>query len=110
MNHAVQPNRSWLVTGGSGFIGTNLIDSLVKSGKTVRNIDIARPQIDTHLPLWNELDINDKASLKRVMLETSPDVIVHLAAIANFDDALSKLMHVNVEGTKNVLDCALEIN
>jgi len=110
MNHAVQPNRSWLVTGGSGFIGTNLIDNLVKNGKTVRNVDIARPQIDQHLPLWNELDINDKASLKRVMLETSPDVNVHLAAVANFDDALSKLMHVNVEGTKNVLDCALEIN
>jgi nucleoside-diphosphate-sugar epimerase len=110
MNHVTRGDRTWLITGGSGFIGTNLIDSLVKNGERVRNVDAARPQIDHHVPLWNQLDINDKASLERLISDSSPDIIVHLAAKANLGDPLDDLMRVNVDGTKNVLDCALKAN
>ena len=110
MNRATQGNRTWLLTGGSGFIGTNLIDSLIQKGESVRNIDVAPPLLDHHVPFWSKLDINDKISLRRVITDSPPDFIVHLAALADFDADPDKLMQVNVEGTKNVLDCALEHN
>ena len=37
-----------LITGGSGFIGTNLIESLRKANDTLLNIDIAEPKLDAH--------------------------------------------------------------
>ena len=43
-----------LVTGGSGFIGTNLIENLIKKGYEVRNIDINRPKITERNDIWEK--------------------------------------------------------
>ncbi|MDG4594414.1 MAG: hypothetical protein P9F75_01755 [Candidatus Contendobacter sp.] len=49
-----------LITGGSGFIGTHLIDSLRFSDLTLLNIDIARPKITEHKDYWRFIDIKSK--------------------------------------------------
>jgi GlcNAc-P-P-Und epimerase len=48
-----------LITGGSGFIGTNLIDSFLKDGYSVLNVDRRQPIKDAHSPYYKEADILD---------------------------------------------------
>ena len=47
-----------LITGGSGFIGTNLIEKLRKDGKyELVSIDIVAPKIDSHKDIWKQVDL-----------------------------------------------------
>jgi GlcNAc-P-P-Und epimerase len=78
-------NYSVLITGASGFIGTNLIDHLLHIGCQVKNIDIKEPRNKAHMAYWAKTDINDLSSLKRELLEFNPDYIVHLAARTDLD-------------------------
>lgn len=96
-----------LITGGSGFIGTNLVDSLLEKGIPFINLDINPPKKAMHEPCWRECDILD---LDRTMshFETfQPTHVVHLAArtdvlSSNLDD-----YKVNTEGTNNILNCIM---
>ena len=54
-----------LITGGSGFIGTNLIDSLVNKGYNVLNIDKAEPLDYKQNSLWKKLNIMDFINLEK---------------------------------------------
>lgn len=46
-----------LITGGSGFIGTNLIEKLRKEGKyELLSLDIAQPKISAHNDVWKQVD------------------------------------------------------
>ncbi|MGB7117577.1 MAG: NAD(P)-dependent oxidoreductase [Anaerolineales bacterium] len=88
-----------LVTGGSGFIGSHLIEALLAKNYEVAVVDIRKPHLDVQ---WINLDIrNDiKGKLKGF------DVIFHLAALANARIASEKTSlayTINVLGTLNVL-------
>ena len=88
-----------LVTGGSGFIGSHLIEALLAKNYEVAVVDIRKPHLDVQ---WINLDIrNDiKGKLKGF------DVIFHLAALANARVASEKTSlayTINVLGTLNVL-------
>lgn len=49
-----------LVTGGSGFIGTNLINYLFGEGNySLLSIDIVRPKIASHEESWQNVDLRD---------------------------------------------------
>ena len=83
-----------LVTGGSGFVGTETWKLLDREGHTTFNYD-----------LMDGYDIRDPKQLDQVVTETKPDRILHLAAIARFAeaDANPRLAHeTNVLGTMNV--------
>ena len=49
-----------LVTGGSGFIGTNMVALLIEYGFEVVNYDIRKPKLNSHLKFWVEVDICNK--------------------------------------------------
>ena len=45
-----------LVTGGSGFIGTNAMDFFINQKIEAHNLDIKPPLKNEHAPLWEEVD------------------------------------------------------
>ncbi len=53
-----------LITGGSGFIGTNLVDFYIEKGAEVLNLDWNPPLKKPQAGLWNEMDIMNAEELK----------------------------------------------
>ena len=93
-----------LITGGSGFIGINLIDRLLESNIDFLNIDIRLPEKKSHCPYCKLVDIMDKKMLLQSFLEYKPTHVIHLAARTDTDSDLLQDYKVNTEGTQNVLE------
>jgi GlcNAc-P-P-Und epimerase len=94
-----------LVTGGSGFIGTNLIDVLVERGISLLNLDMNPPRKTSHRTYWQEGDILDFERTLGVFEKFKPTHLIHLAART---DVLSNDLsdyRVNTEGTNHILQC-----
>lgn len=92
-----------LVTGGSGFIGTNLIDLLEGKNIDILNIDIKSPSKPSHSKYWREVDILDRDKLVREFERYAPTHVVHLAARTDTDSNLLEDYNANTTGTANVL-------
>ena len=105
-----------LVTGGAGFIGSNLVDALVARGDDVAVIDDLstgkRENLEQALASGAELielDVRDAQAVADAVERVGPEAIFHLAAQIDVrrsvaDPALDS--RVNVEGTINVLSAA----
>ena len=92
-----------LVTGGSGFIGSHVVDKLRDYGVTVRVIDLTPPRReDVEFYQGSILDLGElRSALTRV------DAVMHLAAIADVNDVVKDPYHsenVNVRGTATVVE------
>jgi|TARA_B110000967_G_C18761368_1_gene498035 GlcNAc-P-P-Und epimerase len=98
-----------LVTGGSGFIGTNFINFLQKKSCSICNFDINEPQNIKHSRYFERIDINNYESLLSAMIDFQPDYVVHLAARTdlNGEDLNSYLS--NTRGVENILRCCNEL-
>lgn len=91
-----------LVTGGSGFIGGHLVDTLLVRGHDVAVLDVRRPGRDVE---WIQADVRDEAALRFKGFEA----VFHLAALSNArecakDPALC--CGINVCGTARVVGAA----
>jgi UDP-glucose 4-epimerase len=105
-----------LVTGGAGFIGSNLVDALLARGDEVTVVDNLstgrRVNLEPGLAAGAELveiDIRDAEALNRVAAEKRPQAIFHLAAQIDVRKSLADPFFdatVNVGGTANVLEAA----
>jgi dihydroflavonol-4-reductase len=98
-----------LVTGGSGLVGRELITQLLATGKQVRAIYHKTSLPDFHSSSLEQLecDILDVVSLEQAM--QGVEQLYHCAAIVTFDPRRRKeLFKVNVEGTANVVNAALD--
>lgn len=97
-----------LITGGSGFIGTNLIEGLYgQEGTMLLNIDNTQPKIDEHRKVWQNADIRSREKLKELVKTFSPDYVIHLAARTDLNGKTLEDYNANMQGVTNLLD-ALE--
>ena len=112
--------NTYLITGGAGFIGSSLADSLLKEGKKVVVIDnfcdfydpsIKEDNIKEALNNPNYKlyrgDIRDKDILDKIFNENKIDVVVHLAAMAGVRPSIENpilYQEVNCMGTQNILE------
>lgn len=93
-----------LLTGGSGFIGTNYIDRLREQGATICNIDKAEPKKQSHREYWQQADILDGTSVQQIFSAFQPELVVHLAAETSTDSDQLEFYAANIAGTANVLE------
>src|SRR3954453_14697962 len=105
-----------LVTGGAGFIGSNLVDALVARGDEVAVIDDlstgGRQNLENALSQGaklSELDIRDPQAVSDAVERAAPEAIFHLAAQIDVRKSVADPANdarINVEGTINVLSAA----
>ena len=110
-----------IVTGGVGFVGTNLIKKLLKDGNEVVSLDnysTGKKENEQDGCKYIDVDISDSLrrhkafGLEQYKLE-KPDLIFHLGALARIQPSLKKPASTitnNFMGTLNVLDYARENN
>ena len=96
-----------VVTGGAGFIGSHLVDALLRSGYAVSVIDSLVAGKKENVPAGVSLhvvDVRDAEALPALLADA--DVVFHLAALPSVEYSLKKPVEahsVNVTGTVNVL-------
>lgn len=114
--------KTYLVTGGAGFIGSSLTERLLREGNRVIAIDNF---CDYYSPLLKEknvkefldnsnyklyrTDIRNSKDIKEIFDENEIDVIVHLAAMAGVRPSIENPLlyqEVNGMGTQNILEAA----
>jgi len=110
--------RTWIVTGGAGFIGANfvrhaldlgvrtvVVDKLTYAG-SLRNLDGV---IDHAALVFLEADITDRPAMDAVMARYAPEAVLNFAAESHVDrsiDGPRAFVHTNVTGTFELLEAS----
>jgi UDP-glucose 4-epimerase len=105
-----------LVTGGAGFIGSNLVDALVDRGDEVVVVDDLSSGKESNIAgavergaTFVEADIRDAERMTEAFAQAGPEVVFHLAAQIDVRVSMERPgfdARTNVEGTVNVLEAA----
>ncbi len=105
-----------LVTGGAGFIGSNVVDGLLDNGFNVTvldNLSTGKKENLNPLSRFYKTDIRDKKALEEIFKEVKPEIIYHLAAQIDVrksvaDPAFDAL--TNIIGSINLFELAVKYN
>ncbi|MDP2278274.1 MAG: NAD-dependent epimerase/dehydratase family protein [Nitrospirota bacterium] len=103
-----------LVTGGCGFIGSHVVDSLILKGYEVAiidNLSLGKYYWDSNekKPRLFKTDILDLKACLDIFEEVRPDVVIHLAAnhyIPFCEKNIFQAYELNVRGTLNIIECS----
>jgi len=123
--HKERSMQSILITGGAGFIGSQVVDRLLSEGEwhvsviddfndfydpAIKRANVSRHQKNPNFRLI-EADIRDKVALKPTFADDAFACIVHLAARAGVRPSLEQPLlyaETNINGTMNLLELARE--
>ncbi|MCY2983341.1 MAG: dTDP-glucose 4,6-dehydratase [Planctomycetota bacterium] len=109
-----------LITGGAGFIGTNLVRHMVSRGHEVLNVDCltyagnlnSLKDVESSANYaFSRVDIRHSEALHKVVSGFAPDWVMHLAAESHVDrsiDGPRQFVETNVLGTFNLLQVSLQ--
>ncbi|MGH9607931.1 MAG: NAD-dependent epimerase/dehydratase family protein [Terracidiphilus sp.] len=92
-----------LVTGGSGFIGTNLIASCLEDGWEIMNYDCTPPRNTQHGRFFRNGEILDGNDLTAAVRDFRPEFVVHLAARTDLDGPTLADYSANTAGAHNMV-------
>src|SRR5690554_4787300 len=92
-----------LITGASGFIGSNLVEYYVGRDYNILNIDSKKPSSEIYDKFWIKADIRNYDELEPIILNFNPDYIIHLAARTDLDGKTLDEYSSNTIGTENLL-------
>ena len=92
-----------LVTGGSGFIGTNVMQHWIDAGAEVLNLDTQPPQNPKQQPFWTQCDIRQKTAYADAVQKFQPECLIHLAARADLNGRTVADYDVNTAGVENTV-------
>lgn len=94
----------YLVTGSSGFIGTNIISFLLgQNDIEVLGIDISVPKIPEHKKHWKQVDLCNKSEFCAAVTGFSPDYVIHLGARTDLNGKTLQDYDANMQGVSNLL-------
>lgn len=93
-----------IVTGGSGFIGTNIVKYYVDKEYEVYNFDIKQPQNKKHKKNWYKVDITKYGVFSKLIKKIKPKYIIHLAARTDLSGKSYKDYYVNTKGVINIIN------
>jgi UDP-glucose 4-epimerase len=98
----------YVITGGSGYIGSRLVDLLERREDTEKIVicDVAPPKGYRPHTEFEKVDVRDREAVRAVLDRVRPDVLVHLAFILNPSHDEEFAYNVDVNGTHNVLEAA----
>ncbi len=110
-----------IVTGGSGFIGSNLVNYLIKKSYYVINIDkltyssnnYNKNKLPKNKYKFLKFDINNKKKFKEILRKYKPECIFNLAAETHVDrsiDSPYQFIHSNILGVFNILEAIKNYN
>ena len=119
-------SRTILVTGGAGFIGSLLIDNLLKKGDNIVCIDNLNEFYNPSIKKLNQVNhyeyeyyqfyegyILDEGLVKSIFKKHDIEIVIHLAAMAGVRPSISNPLlytEVNIIGTRVILDAMVESN
>ena len=105
-----------LITGGAGFIGSHVADSLIEAGHQVLIVDNLQGGYKENIPLkarWHKVDIRDYQAMRSVFAIFNPEIVYHLAAYAS-EGLSSNIKKFNYEtnllGSINLLNLSVLYN
>lgn len=98
----------YLITGGSGYIGSRLVEHLANREETEAIVvaDVRPPSSSRPKTTFAKLDVRDKAGVRGLFERERPDCVVHLAFLLNPIRDEAAMYDVDVGGTQNVLEAA----
>lgn len=118
--------KTYLITGGAGFIGSNLADKLLEKREKVIVIDnmtenyslkLKKDNINENLNNKNyefyNLDIRNKSKIEQIFKNSTIDFVIHLAGLAGVRNSINSPQlyeEINCIGTQNILECMKENN
>jgi FlaA1/EpsC-like NDP-sugar epimerase len=117
--------KTILVTGGAGSIGSEIVNQLAKFNPTriivldqaetpLNSIQLTMSAAFPNVPCHYELvDVTNKGEVTQLFKKHQPDIVFHAAAYKHvpvLEDNFMQAVKVNIFGTKNILDAAIEGN
>lgn len=96
--------RRILVTGGSGFIGTNLVERYRDDADAILSLDEQPPRHQEQAGLWRRVNLLDADALREAVTAFAPTHVLHFGARTDLDGSELLDYDVNVRGVTNVID------